>query len=271
MEDRRNRTDQVLSEEEFLRTYDPSDYERPSLTSDVLVFTTDRTVLRILLVRRTEPPFSGKWALPGTFIRMEETAEEAAARALRDKTGAEGIFLEQLYTFSALDRDPRMRIITVAYIAMVPAGRLLFKQGEEKGQAMLFDIVREGEDICLRSGGVVLDMKEIAFDHAHMIRTAMDLLAGKIDYTDIAFEFLPDKSRFTLTQLRQIYEAVTGRTYDIGNFRRFIRNRYIVPGRIENNHEEWQEGTPRSVGRPGASYRYTGVNRNKKGVRTRQT
>jgi 8-oxo-dGTP diphosphatase len=205
---------------------------------DVLVFTTEKTALKILLVRRSGMPFQGRWSLPGTFIRMEETAEQAAERALSDKTGAERIFLEQLYTFTALDRDPRMRIISVAYMAMVPACRLFFKAGSDKGQAMLFDVVRGREEgILLVSGDISLLLSDLAFDHGKILETALERMAGKIEYTDIGYEFLEDKDRFTLSELRNIYDAVTGKTYDIGNFRRFIKNRYIVPGKIVNNHE----------------------------------
>ena len=260
-----------VTEEAFLKNYDPSLYERPSIAVDVLVFTTRKTSLQLLLVRREEMPFQGRWSLPGTFIRMEETCEQAAERALLAKTGAERIFLEQLYTFSALDRDPRMRIISVAYLAMVPRGKLSFQEGKEKGKALLFEIVREEEGLCLRAGDLVLQASDLAFDHGNIVRTALERMAGKIEYTDIGYEFLEDKDRFTLSELRNIYDAVTGRTYDIGNFRRFIKNRYIVPGKIVNNHEEWKENEKRKAGRPGVTYRYTGMNRNAKGVSTRQT
>ena len=251
-----------MTEEAFLKSYDPSLYERPSITVDVLVFTTHKTTLQVLLVRRDEMPFRGKWALPGTFIHMEETAEQAAARALMAKTGAERIFLEQLYTFSSLDRDPRMRVISIAYLAMVPRLRLSFQEGEEKGQALLFDVVRGGkEGILLQAGDLSLKLADLAFDHGRILETALDRMAGKIEYSDIGYEFLEDKNRFTLSELRCIYDAVTGKTYDIGNFRRFIKNRYIIPGKILNNHEEWKENEKRKVGRPGVTYRYTGVNR----------
>lgn len=262
---------EAVTEEEFLKDYDPSAFERPSIAVDVLVFTTEKTALKILLVRRSGMPFQGRWSLPGTFIRMEETAEQAAERALSDKTGAERIFLEQLYTFTALDRDPRMRIISVAYMAMVPACRLFFKAGSDKGQAMLFDVVRGREEgILLVSGDISLSLSDLAFDHGKILETALERMAGKIEYTDIGYEFLEDKDRFTLSELRNIYDAVTGKSYDIGNFRRFIKNRYIVPGKIVNNHEEWKEDEKRKVGRPGVTYRYTGVNRNRPGVNTRQ-
>lgn len=260
---------EAVTEEEFLKDYDPSAFERPSIAVDVLVFTTEKTVLKILLVRRGEMPFQGRWSLPGTFIRMEETAEQAAGRALRDKTGAGPVFLEQLYTFTALDRDPRMRIISVAYMAMLPGSRLSFKAGSGKGQALLFDVARREEGILLVSGDISLRLSDLAFDHGKILETALERMAGKIEYTDIGYEFLEDKDRFTLSELRNIYDAVAGKTYDIGNFRRFIKNRYIVPGKIVNNHEEWKEEEKRKVGRPGVTYRYTGVNRNRPGINTR--
>ncbi len=127
----------MITEQEFLEKYDPSSFERPSITADVLVFTVRESTLQILMVRRDEHPFLGKWCLPGSFIGMEETAEEAAARTLVKEAGMEGAAMEQLYTFSAIDRDPRMRIISIAYIAMMPSNAMHYKKGTDAGSAMI--------------------------------------------------------------------------------------------------------------------------------------
>ena len=229
----------MITEQEFLEKYDPSSFERPSITADVLVFTVRESTLQILMVRRDEHPFLGKWCLPGSFIGMEETAEEAAARTLVKEAGMEGAAMEQLYTFSAIDRDPRMRIISIAYIAMMPSNAMHYKKGTDAGSAILFDIQRtdKGFRLTAEIDGELLEIgpEEIAFDHEKIIRTALDRMAGK---------------------LRLIYDAVKGTEADIGNFRRFIKNRYIITGKILNNREE-----RKGFGRPAATYRYTGVNR----------
>ena len=284
-------------EQEFLSKYDPGEYERPSIASDVLVFSTEGSVLKLLLIRRNDYPFKGKWCLPGSFIGANETAEEAASRTLLKETGMTGIAMEQLYTFSKIDRDPRMRIISVSYIAMVPNRVLRFRKGIRDGEAVLFDVVRTEDGFVLTSDfeepdlsgaergttpsevqgqatvlpetkdrntalpeakthGILVRKGDIAFDHAEIIQTALDRMAGKIDYTDIGFHFLDDKDAFTLTDLRLIYNAVKGVEHDIGNFRRFIKNRYIVTGKIINNRED-----RKGFGRPAATYRYIGVNR----------
>ena len=112
-------TDAERKEQEFLSQYDPNEYERPSIASDVLVFSTEGSVLKLLLIKRNDYPFKGKWCLPGSFIGTDETAEEAASRTLLKETGMTGIAMEQLYTFSKIDRDPRMRIISVSYILIL--------------------------------------------------------------------------------------------------------------------------------------------------------
>ncbi len=255
-------------EQEFLSQYDPNEYDRPSIASDVLVFSTEGSVLKLLLIRRNDYPFKGKWCLPGSFIGKDETAEEAASRTLLKETGMTGIAMEQLYTFSGIDRDPRMRIISVTYIAMVPNKAMQFRKGVHDGEAVLFDVVRTENGFELAADPDELDLpvnedrrirvchSDIAFDHGEIIQTALDRMAGKIDYTDIGFNFLDDKEAFTLTDLRLIYNAVKGVEHDIGNFRRFIKNRYIITGKIINNRED-----RKGFGRPAATYRYTGVNR----------
>ena len=144
-------TDAERKEQEFLSQYDPNEYERPSIASDVLVFSTEGSVLKLLLIKRNDYPFKGKWCLPGSFIGTDETAEEAASRTLLKETGMTGIAMEQLYTFSKIDRDPRMRIISVSYIAMVPNRAMRFRKGIRDGEAVLFDVVRTEDGFELLS------------------------------------------------------------------------------------------------------------------------
>ena len=114
----------MQSEQQYLQNYDPSQFEHPSVTVDILIFTVSDRKLRLLLIRRNEHPYLGKWAIPGGFLRMDESADEAAARRIREEAGVENVHLEQLYTFSAVNRDPRTRVISIAYLATVPAGKL---------------------------------------------------------------------------------------------------------------------------------------------------
>ena len=257
----------LREEEQFLRDYDPSAFEHPSVTVDILLFTVEERQLKVLLVRRATPPFKGRWAIPGGFLRMEESAEEAAARRIREEAGVEGVHLEQLYTFSAVDRDPRTRVISIAYLATVPAGQLRFGAGEETAEAALFR-VGIGEDapeenvsgkgvsggdgrlLLTAADGTVLPPEEIAFDHAEILLTALQRMRGKIGYTDLAFGFLEDPQSFTLAELRYVHEAILGHKLDVGNFRRTIKRDYEAAGRI--GETEIGRG---EVGRPAMQYR----------------
>ena len=239
-----------MTEQEFLSGYDPGAYERPSVTSDILVFTTKKNRLYLLMTRRSEPPFQGKWAVPGGFIRMEETAEETAVRVLREKTGVTGLYLEQLMTFSRVNRDPRMRILSVAYLGMTPKSRLPEAAGKE--ETALFEVRREKEKIVLLSEKEErITEEEIAFDHYEMIQTAVRRMEGKLEYTEIGFSFLEDPKAFSLTELREIYDAISGKTYDIANFRRFILKQYKETGRICEVPGE----SRKERGRPAVIYR----------------
>lgn len=256
-----------LSEELFLQEYDPSQFERPSVTVDILVMTVLERKLHLLLVRRSELPFLGKWALPGGFLKMDESAEEAAARIVLAKAGVSGAHLEQLYTFSSVERDPRTRVLSIAYLATVPYGKLKFAAGDSVDNASLYTVdgisgdgidtgsedafASDDSELVLTSpDGNVITGRDLAFDHEMIIRTAVLRMRGKIGYTDLAFGFLEDPSAFTLTELRHIYEAVLGRPLDVGNFRRTIKRDYESAGKITERGLE--KG---SVGRPAMLYR----------------
>ena len=256
-----------LSEELFLQEYDPSQFERPSVTVDILVMTVLERKLHLLLVRRSELPFLGKWALPGGFLKMDESAEEAAARIVLAKAGVGGAHLEQLYTFSSVERDPRTRVLSIAYLATVPYGKLKFAAGDSVDNASLYTVdgisgdgidtgsedafaSDESELVLTSPDGNEITGRDLAFDHEMIIRTAVLRMRGKIGYTDLAFGFLEDPSAFTLTELRYIYEAVLGRPLDVGNFRRTIKRDYESAGKITERGLE--KG---SVGRPAMLYR----------------
>jgi len=248
-------TTEKLSEKEYLEQYDPSAYDRPSVTVHILLFTVEKGELKLLLIRRDTMPFYGKWAIPGGFLHMEESAEEAAVRRIREEAGVENVHLEQLYTFSDVNRDPRMRVISIAYFAAVPRGKLGFAAGAETSAAELFSVHGEitgGKEELTLTGesGAVLEPGDLAFDHWSIIRTAVQRMRGKIDYTDLAFGFLADQGAFTLYELRLVFEAILDRSLDVGNFRRTIKREYEKPGRIQEL--EMEKG---AVGRPAMLYK----------------
>lgn len=225
-----------MNDREFLAQYDASRYKRPSVTVDVLIFTVSREFkLQLLLIRRKGNPYIGKWALPGGFVEMEESLEEAAVRELKEETGVEDVYLEQLYTFGKPGRDPRTRVISVAYVAMVPMDRISLLAGDDAAEAALFEVENVDWGIRFYSAEQrkLLQEEDLAFDHIDIIRMALKRLAGKLDYTDIGFTLLEDKSCFTIYEYEKIYEALSGRKVEKANFRRdFIRN-YIRTGIVE--------------------------------------
>ena len=185
----------------------PSTYAfpRPAVTVDCVVFGLDERDLKLLLIQRKNSPFQGQWALPGGFVEMDETLEEAARRELFEETGMSNVFLEQLYTFGAVDRDPRDRVVSVAYYALV-------KPADHRVHA-----ASDASDASWFSVGSTL---RLAFDHNEILRRASDRLRAKVRYQPIGFELLPKK--FTLRQLQQLYETILDRTLDKRNFRKKI-------------------------------------------------
>jgi 8-oxo-dGTP diphosphatase len=183
------------------------EYPRPAVTVDCVVFglDLDQQDLKMLLIERKGPPFAGMWALPGGFVGMDETLEQSARRELQEETGISRLYLEQLYTFGDPQRDPRGRVITVAYYALV-------KLTEHVLQA-----ASDAQDVGWFS---VSDLPALAFDHDKIISTALTRLKGKVRYQPIGFELLPTK--FTLSQLQRLYEIVLERPLDKRNFRKKI-------------------------------------------------
>ncbi|MEI6331513.1 MAG: NUDIX hydrolase [Pseudanabaena sp.] len=181
-------------------------YPRPALTVDCIVFGLDaQQELKVMLIQRDISPFQGQWAIPGGFVRMDETLEQAALRELQEETGIHDVFLEQLYTFGDLERDPRDRTITVAYYALINLVDQQIQAATDAREANWFPIS---------------EIPELAFDHDQILQTAIARLRGKIRYEPIGFELLPKK--FTLTQLQKLYEIVIDRQLDKRNFRKKI-------------------------------------------------
>lgn len=185
----------------------PHTYEfaRPSLTVDCVVFGLDDENLKVLLIQRDLEPFQGKWALPGGFVRIGETLDDAAKRELSEETGVSNVYLEQLYTFGDLHRDPRERVVTVSYYALVKLSDHRIKATTDARNAGWF---------------AISDTPKLAFDHDKILEIALGRLKSKLRYQPIGFELLPVK--FTLTKLQKLYETVLERELDKRNFRKKI-------------------------------------------------
>jgi 8-oxo-dGTP diphosphatase len=180
-----------------------SAYPQPSVTVDCAVFGYDGQQLSVLLLNRREEPFRNKWTLPGGFLLVEEGLEQCAERILRDKTGLRHLFLEQLFTFGEVGRDPRGRVLSVGYYTLVNPRRYNLVSGEAANEVKWFDIQR---------------LPAMGFDHKHIFNTALARLKAKVTYQPIGFELL--EKRFTLTELQQLYECILQRPIDKRNFRK---------------------------------------------------
>ena len=168
-------------------------YPRPALTVDCVVFGLDEQDLKVLLIQRALDPFAGCWALPGGFVDVAETLDDAARRELEEETGLRIRFLEQLYTFGDVVRDPRERVVTVAYYALVRLDEYPIRAASDARDTAWFP---------------VCSPPPLAFDHQHILRTAHERLRGKVRYQPLGFELLPQQ--FTLRQLQHLYETILG-------------------------------------------------------------
>lgn len=202
-------------------------HPRPALTVDCVVFGFDEEDLKVLLIQRKFEPFKQRWALPGGFVQLDESLEEAARRELQEETSVTDVFLEQLYTFGAVDRDPRERVVTVAYYALV---KLLDHRAQAASDA------READWFPVSS------LPRLAFDHDRILQVALDRLQGKVRYQPIGFELLPRK--FTLRQLQHLYETILGRSLDKRNFRKKILSMGLL-----QELDEVEQGVPHRAAR----------------------
>ena len=253
------------SEEEFLKDYDSSLYEKLSMTVDILVLSvsseevsnyrkTDKKKMSILLVKRDDYPFKGKWCLPGGFVGIDEDLEDAPIRVLKRETNLDNIYLEQLYTFGSVNRDPRMRIVSSSYMALIDKNRLNENLNEN---ASWFDIVSVDEhdnlvDVILNNGyenitfTIKKELKEkttdrykfvevkndkIAFDHTIVILSGLERLKNKVEYTDVVFNMMPEL--FTLGELQQVYEVILNKKLLDPAFRRIISNKVIKTNKLK--------------------------------------
>ena len=203
------------------------EYPRPALAVDCVVFGLDDTDLKVMLIERGAEPFKGRWALPGGFVRLDETLEEAARRELEEETGLRRMFLEQLYTFGGIKRDPRERVISVAWYALCNLRDHKVQAATDASAAAWFDLHK---------------LPVLAFDHDEILRTAVERIRGKVRYVPIGFELLPRK--FTLTQLQRMYEKILDRELDKRNFRKKV----LGMGILEET-DEVQEGVAHRAAR----------------------
>lgn len=257
-----------FTEEEFLSAYDAGKYDRPSMTVDMLIFTvTDEEkknyrklpekVLKLLMIKRGDHPYMGQWALPGGFVKMNESLDEAALRELKEETNIDDIYMEQLYTWGDIGRDPRTRVISTSYMSLIDSYALDIKASKDADDAKWFSVYckmyQEQKSVTERGyilqqwfklslsndeddlsaiikviktveGKVtkiereVFEASGIAFDHAKIIEYGIGRLRNKIQYTDIAFNLMPEL--FTLTELQKVYEVILNTELLKANFRR---------------------------------------------------
>ena len=237
-----------LTEAEFLKAYKPGNYERPSVTADIMVLGTseDLSRLKLLLVRRGGHPYIGHWALPGGFIEKDETAYQAAARELEEETGLTDVYLNQIYTFTKPGRDPRTWVMSIAYLALVSelkqvqglddaedadwfdlriADGKLRLENERLGVNIIYDI----ETKQFKNGRILYDnwvatpvsKDRLAFDHIEIIIESILKLKAEFEHTDLAFNLMEDK--FTLPDLQALYELVLGKKLYKTNFRAMVQ------------------------------------------------
>ena len=244
------------SEEEFLKDYNPNEYDRLSLTTDILIFSIsdgkkesyrklNEKYFSVLLVKRNDYPFKDKWCLPGGFVGINETIEQAATRILKKETNLSNIYIEQLYTFSDIDRDPRMRVVSTSYMSLIDKNlltnklsnnaswfnmeikeddkhfKVILDNGDEK---LLFEVKKElREKTTDRYNYIVTKNESLAFDHPLVIVSGISRLKNKLEYTDIVFNMMP--KYFTLGELQQVYEVILGKKLLDPAFRRMIADK----------------------------------------------
>lgn len=253
------------SEEEFLKHYNPKEFDSLAVTSDILVLSisdeeqnnyrkSSKKHMSVLLVKRNDYPFKDKWCLPGGFLRVDEDLEECPKRILAKETNLHDIYLEQLYTFGSVNRDPRMRIVSTSYMALVDKNRLKDKISDNASwfNITYFDSEKENEVLVLLENGnenlqfrlmrklkdktskqydyEIVENDSLAFDHALVIYTGIDRLKNKVNYTDIVFNMMPEE--FALGDLQQVYEVILNKKLLDPAFRRIIADKVEKTGNV---------------------------------------
>ena len=201
------------------------------VTVDTVIFTIRDKALHVLLVKRGIPPFQGRWAIPGGFVKEGETLDDAALRELREETGVKDVYLEQLYSFGDPGRDPRGRAVTIAYFALISHDKVKLQAGTDAVEAQWFPMEK---------------LPQLAFDHGAILDYALTRLRNKLEYTTVGFQLLPEK--FTLPELQLVYEVILGRKLDKRNFRRKVEHLGIL-----KPLNEWSK---ESLRRPARLYRF---------------
>lgn len=199
-------------------------YPHPAVTTDIVLFTIRDQRLKLLLIQRKAPPYEGMWALPGGFLEIDEDLEACAKRELEEETGIGEVYLEQLYTFGHPERDPRERVISVTYYALAPSDRIELRAASDAADADWFSLDQ---------------LPSLAFDHDEIVGLAYKRLVAKLDYSTIAFQFLPET--FTLSELQAVYETLLNEALDKRNFRKWA----LALEQIEETGERRRSGNHR--------------------------
>ena len=197
------------AEREFLDKYSSDEFEKPSVAVDLLVFTVEDGKLKVVTVKRQEYPFKGQLALPGVFVGMKESVDDAAKRGIKEEAGLEDIYFEQLYAFGEVDRDPRLRVISIAYMALVPIEKIHLRTGLRSEKTDLTDV-----DALLAS------KEDVAFDHRSIIEYGREYIRSKTENTALAFNLMPEE--FTLPELQKVYEILLSKKLYKANFRKKV-------------------------------------------------
>lgn len=271
------------TEQQFFSEYNANSFEKPSVTVDILVFTVinedkknyrqlPEKALRLLMIKRGDHPYIGKWAVPGGFVKSNENLDQAAYRELKEETNVNDIYIEQLYAWGDVNRDPRTRVISTSYISLVDSSKLDIRASEDAAEAKWFTVsckLNQETRTVSKTGYVlerfykltlssdddtltaiiktkktvegkvtkvereVIESDEIAFDHAKIIQYGIERIRNKIEYSDIAFNLMPDL--FTLTELQQVYEAILDTELLKANFRRKIADMVVETNEYTRN------------------------------------
>jgi len=200
------------------------EYPHPAVTTDVVIFTIRDKQLKLLQIMRGGEPYKGHWALPGGFVQLDEDLETGARRELKEETGISGVYLEQLYTYGAVNRDPRERVISVAYSALIASDKIVLQAATDAEAVGWFSMN---------------ELPRLAFDHKDIVDMAHQRLVAKLDYSTIAFQFMPEE--FTLGELQNVYEIILREEMDRRNFRKWM----LALDQIKETGGERREGAHR--------------------------